>query len=779
MNNKTIVMLLLFSTIIPIAHATNNAAAPDGYYRQLEKFFIKPEAPKRHVTVTIPGQDTASVKKEADLVVHELDRNRTTQLTLELLNLYGKPLANQEASAICVLERFKLVSPDLCDVRSKMFPNSSLWCAIAFAEKCTHSADLVELKKRQAVVKFFVREPALAKKALRAFKNIMDGHRMLLSYFEPSDEATQKVINDVYFGNSWLGSRLNKSCLALGARDVLRFGQSLLWPATLAGITPLLLVNIVKATTTTTLTALDEKKTAWDAVKTGIQEFAPIPDDTLKGAIKKFCLGHYPAAYGLPKDFSKRFDQELARLTESDMYRLAPDELKAQLRGQCIGSYFEKQGLRFGDDQSIHDGYLSSKVGWHGWFPNFKHPGMLAFITSYGIAALWDTLLFFALKKFTADVGLVTNILHNFQTRLIGIAKITKGMRLLAEIADEAQLSELDAMVAELTQFLGAEGSSDLKSLLAALEATTFKDHASVFSNRPLIFAAQKLMESCKALFIRPLAEIGHVETLVRSALFYAEHKENNNPVCFVEFVDEQQPVLHLKGAWNLLFDKQKVVKLDAIKLGKGGAQCIVISGSNGTGKSGSLNTIGYCFFLGKVGGISPAESVAMTSFDKGKVHRNIQENIAMGDSSFMAQQADFVRSCNEVKDLRNNERALIFFDEPLNGTVEETAGRIIYENGKNFLAQQRQAICFIATHAELPTHLEADTRGIFVNYQVEVLEPRLGEFKRTFKLLPGIPEWWFNDAEKRFRFVTWLAEERNRLHSGAQAVCSEDVDIQ
>ena len=55
---------------------------------------------------------------------------------------------------------------------------------------------------------------------------------------------------------------------------------------------------------------------------------------------------------------------------------------------------------------------------------------------------------------------------------------------------------------------------------------------------------------------------------------------------------------------------------------------------------------------------------------------------------------------------------------------------------------------------------LERDTREIFGNYQVKIVETSPGVFKQLFKLEKGPATWWFEDSDKRSRFIDWISTE-------------------
>lgn len=351
------------------------------------------------------------------------------------------------------------------------------------------------------------------------------------------------------------------------------------------------------------------------------------------------------------------------------------------------------------------------------------------------------------------------------QARLMSIARLLEGLDELREIAAHADLKPLETLANEFVEFEKLRRTdSNFASLCVQLKTNTFKGEPSAFSNRARILLAHRLLRNCKRHFLPVLHSAGKIEILVAAAEFYAKHQSAGKPVCLVNFVDEPQPRIVLENAWNILVDEKAAVGL-SISLGKNGtSQHAIFSGPNGTGKSTDENAIAHALFTSRLG-IACASSATLTPFDIFAIHRNEQENIESGDSSFMAQKAHFDEICAQIAAI-TDKRMFIIMDEPLNGTVEEEAGRIIYDRCKDLLANQKQAICILATHAKHPTDLEADTHGAFANYYVKVLELSEKEFLRTFELERGIPDWWFNDAERRHRFVEWLSHERDAAHA-------------
>lgn len=344
------------------------------------------------------------------------------------------------------------------------------------------------------------------------------------------------------------------------------------------------------------------------------------------------------------------------------------------------------------------------------------------------------------------------------QARLMSIARLFEGLKELKKIATNSDVAALKSLAINIANFENmCKTNKNLAALNEVLKSNTFKGKPSVLSNRARILHANRLVKLCKKLLVPALGSAGKIEVYATAAEFYAKHQGQNSPVCFIDFVNDPEPRLELEHCWNILVDESHVVYSN-IKFGKNGSQHAIFSGPNGTGKSTHENAIAHMLFTEKLG-IACAAHATMTPFELLAVHRNEQENIETGYSSFMAQKAHFDAICKEISTI-TNKRMFIIMDEPLNGTVEEEAGRIIYEQCKNLIAPQKQVICLIATHAQHPTELEAATNGAFVNYFVKVEELSERVFKRTFELEHGIPHWWFNDAEKRHRFVEWLSNE-------------------
>jgi hypothetical protein len=151
-----------------------------------------------------------------------------------------------------------------------------------------------------------------------------------------------------------------------------------------------------------------------------------------------------------------------------------------------------------------------------------------------------------------------------------------------------------------------------------------------------------------------------------------------------------------------------------------------------------------------------PASSAQQTLFTAIKTGISPRENVAEGLSTFMAEKKSMESLFNVVQKSDENHHALVVIDEPYKGTVDDESARRIYDFGKKSSAYPYAIMC-IATHVRKPTLLACDTDGLFGNYHVAINEYTFGYFKRLFKLAPGCADWWFEDEEKRGRFIDWI----------------------
>ncbi|MCL5436710.1 MAG: hypothetical protein M1549_02430 [Candidatus Dependentiae bacterium] len=780
----------------PLAsNATQGTTAPaqhakGDFYQQLLPYFLDgAHAPEKASTTTIGTavDGTAAKPKVADVTLRSLTPNESAQMTLELLG-HLLPMQAVDPAAIAPLEKFRLVAPGARDMVGVLMPRGTLWGKMAFARDCTRPFSHVQLVERQEITRFFAENAQARKKAQRAFDLIRSGQRAYLAYFEQLDDAAKQLLDGVYFSNGLL-KPLNTSKAAMAAAEAGNWLGLFMLPAVFSGLAKRITATGGSAFLTSLSSMWEREKSLPEKIGDSLATLARVPDKAVTNWGQEFFYNHWPISSVQETDAerqekARKLSEELAQkksglelFQEHPFTFYLPKDILAKEGARLDVHLREKKQIAYDiakievekqNPQSLQDRYKS----WRDDVLERKGrlPQLRAALGTYGWTLFWDALLAWSLKKAATEVAQKNSIYNNYQMRLIGMRKIVRGLTMLADIAASVNSAALNRACADIELFLEAGANSELSTLLDELETKTFAgEQPSFFSNRPRILTTNKRMEACKELFVRPLAAAGQIEPLVAAAEYHAAHQPSDansgcKPVCFVEFVDDTEPRLELENCWNILVPEDKAVSIDQIYLGKNGVQNAAFTGPNGTGKSTNENAIAGAHFMSKFG-IACASHATLTPFELFEVHRNEVEDIGKGMSTFMAQKARFDEICSRIAQLRD-QRMVIFMDEPLSGTVEEEAGRIIYEKCRDLLAPQKQAICIIATHAAQPTHLEADTHGAFKNFYVEVFEREPGVFERTYKLRPGLLTQWFEDAEWRHRFVEWLSHEGTQIIS-------------
>ena len=186
------------------------------------------------------------------------------------------------------------------------------------------------------------------------------------------------------------------------------------------------------------------------------------------------------------------------------------------------------------------------------------------------------------------------------------------------------------------------------------------------------------------------LASVGEFEALCALAGYAYENPEDPFPEVAAA---ESGPLLHGEGLGHPLLDVARCVRND-VRLGGGaGPSVIVVSGSNMSGKSTLLRTIGVNTVLALAGAPVRARKLTLTPLAIGATLR-IQDSLQTGKSRFYAE----ITRLRRVVDLTKSPPSPLFLlDEMLNGTNSHDR-RIGAEAVVRGLLQ-RGAIGLVTTH--------------------------------------------------------------------------------
>jgi hypothetical protein len=218
---------------------------------------------------------------------------------------------------------------------------------------------------------------------------------------------------------------------------------------------------------------------------------------------------------------------------------------------------------------------------------------------------------------------------------------------------------------------------------------------------------------------------LGEYEALNSLAAYAYEHPADPFPT----FIDEGPATFDGVGLGHPLVPAAHMVPND-VQLA-GGLQLLIVSGSNMSGKSTLLRTVGINAVLALAGAPVRAERLALTSLRIGATLR-IQDSLQAGRSRFFAE----ISRVRHIVDLANGPSALLFLlDELLQGT--NSHDRAIGAAAVVRTLITRGAIGLLTTHDLALTSMADDLGGHAANVHFEDHFDR-GELAFDYRMRPG-----------------------------------------
>jgi hypothetical protein len=353
---------------------------------------------------------------------------------------------------------------------------------------------------------------------------------------------------------------------------------------------------------------------------------------------------------------------------------------------------------------------------------------------------------------------------NELQYSFISIAQCMRSLKKLEIFTSNGNGGDSahDGLLSGISEFLSRVKQGPLAEFMSLMDATTFDEASSIVYSRGKVLRAHKLMQQIKDQFIPLFKHIAELDTFYSIATLYKERVGKDGAWSFVDFVENDKPLLVLKDAWTPLLSPDKAV-LNSVELGGlNNANNIVLTGPNGGGKSTTMFTMSQAIVLGQSWGIAPARSAKMTIFNKVITGLNPKADIEKDISTFMAEKMVVDNMLAAMKASKADQFIFACLDEPMHGTVNSEGNKRVYKIGKK-VALYPQCCLVMATHLKKPAELNKDTNGAFENYQLGHEEIRSsGGFKRTYKLIKGYASWWFEDADQVSRFTNWLGTPKS-----------------
>ena len=349
--------------------------------------------------------------------------------------------------------------------------------------------------------------------------------------------------------------------------------------------------------------------------------------------------------------------------------------------------------------------------------------------------AQWDRALPFVIV--VAIQAIITySLRHRLSEILHGTEHSFADLSLLSETlarmeAEPLQSPRLKRLSEELTSHQ-VRGSEAIRRLQKIVDLSMSRDNVFLrILDIPLMYSVQVALaaEKWRALHgsavRRWIAAVGEIEALLSLSGYSFEHPEDAYPI-----FEEQGPLLEARQLGHPLLPATRCVRND-VSLG-GETRVLLVSGSNMSGKSTLLRSVGVSMVMAMAGAPVRTKELRMTPLQIGASIR-VNDSLQEGSSRFYAE----ISRLRQIYDRSEKQPPLLFLlDELLQGT--NSKDRRIGAEGVLRAMIERGAIGLVSTHdlalTEIGTEFEEHIRN--VHFQDEL---QGGKISFDYQLRPGV----------------------------------------
>lgn len=584
---------------------------------------------------------------------------------------------------------------------SKVNQTRTVFGQAALAYKLANpTADITQLRKNQEFVKVLLSDEELFKALDSAIEQVAERQSDLLTFWQEVAKLEQEQIDKLFFKKDgylkWLNLKaLNKSSLAMEAST------------RMSNIYPLLWLTCDKV-------GLPVLKRLRTSVFGGEAAKESIFIDILNN-LKSMPADYNPIAYY--KSYQNKFTgPELANLDAA--FEQSYDQTKAMFENlhvpftDTLGEFKAKQ-LKMTKGFIITG--LVTSGGWN----------------------LFKVYLAYGSLRSMLDMQHTTNHIHR---KLIGAARVVQAVdainaQLSAHKATSAALGTLRAAMEE-------KASANFKTLLGLLRTNTFKGNESVFSLSGRVKAAYTLIQEVKDELISFMKFVGEVDAYLSIAKLYKKYQHTPLAYSFVTFIEQDAPYIELQNFWNPMLDVTKAVGNNITFNVDGTGRAAIVTGSNSAGKSTIMvNGLSSTLLLAHTLGIAPVTSATMTPFDYLATSLKVQDNVATGESHFVAETRHAARLSDAIAQLPTGKKAFIAIDELFEGTTAAVGSKALHDFGQTLAAHDNLIFVISTQYQGEPTKLEQETNGVCKNHRVDVIKNDDGTITRPYKVEEGVSQ--------------------------------------
>lgn len=356
--------------------------------------------------------------------------------------------------------------------------------------------------------------------------------------------------------------------------------------------------------------------------------------------------------------------------------------------------------------------------------------GLLISWFQFGIGGGWFVLAVFAQSVFASIFR------KKFRSSLQGLERAGNELKLLSGILALVEKENFEsALLQNWKSNVSGEGEVPSRRIAKLNRLIEFYDWArnpyfAIFAGLLLWrtqigFAVEAWRRSNGSLVRKWVVAIGEIEALLSLSCYAYEHPDDP----FAEISDEAS-IVKAEGIGHPLIPRDRCVR-NNFSLGST-PSVVILSGSNMSGKSTFLRTVGINVVLALTGAPVRANSMIVSQIALG-VSIRLQDSVQGGYSRFYAE----ITRIKQIMDLAKGSMPVLFLlDEILHGT--NSADRLIGSEAIVRGLQKQAAIGIVTTHDLALAKIVDDLGSAAINNHFED-HIENGKIAFDYKLKPGV----------------------------------------
>ncbi|MDQ5890291.1 MAG: mismatch repair protein MutS [Candidatus Dependentiae bacterium] len=278
---------------------------------------------------------------------------------------------------------------------------------------------------------------------------------------------------------------------------------------------------------------------------------------------------------------------------------------------------------------------------------------------------------------------------------------------------------------------------ADVCSPFGAIKGFMPGKQLTIFSSIGTTLVAHGVLQKTHTQFNALLEQVGALDMYVALARRMINGRGQPAAFCFADLLTDGGPRVEMVDGWHVMFDAAMVTTNNFVASHEVGTRYI-LSGPNGSGKSSFLRTLGLNTVLAQCFGIAAAQRFVVRPFHKILSFMTIADDMASGQSSFIARMIRAAQCIEEQESLPSGQYALMLADDAVGQGTSTVRGE---ETAYTFVAQMGSSdstILIAATHFDKIKSLGGDPQSGFADLCMSIASDNRGYMRPLYLLEKG-----------------------------------------